>query len=300
MSKIMLKKLQEIKELSQKLMIINDTIESYIIILNDIKKEFPALNVKTMKPSSIHSDPTLYTYCDLSIILNIDNRTYEFSFFGGAFTQFDTIYINTLKPEIKYFIDQIKNKINFQDLQKQLYSSLGLYANIEILYKKIDFLNNDFTKNSDLIIDYFKTLVKKQVKENKENIKYGYIKFKKDNKQQMLDISYKDNADPLCIQVIFPDPEEMLKLLNNNPLNSKLTYETIFRDEMFRLNQDIFEKLDISQKRIHFYLDIKKNQKYTEFNYTDFKYLFYFQSYRKENINNLAEKIKLYKEIVNF
>lgn len=299
MSKIMSKKLQEIKELSQKLITINETIESYIIILNDIKKEFPILNIKTMKQSSINSNPTLYTYRDILISLNIDNRTYDFSFFGIGFTQFETI-INKLKPEIKYVIDQIKNKINFQYFQKQLYSSLGLYTNIETLCQKIDFLNNDFTKNSDLIIDYFKILVKKQIKENKENIKYGYIKFKKDNKQEMLDISYKDNSDPLCLQVTFPDPEEILTLFNNNPVHSKPTYEAIFRNEMFRLNQDIFEKLDISEKRIHFYLDIKKNQKYTEFNYSDFKYLFYFQSYRKENINNLAEKIKLYKEIVNF
>lgn len=300
MSKSISKKIQQINEYAEELRAFNYYIESYIIALNDIKKEFPVLSIKTVKQKPIQHDPTLYTYCDFLIALNIDNRTYELSFFGGAFTQFDTIYVNTLKPEIKYFIEQIKNKINFQELQKLLYSSLGIYCNIENIYKEIDFLNNDFTKNSDLIIDHFKTLVKLQIKEHKENIKYGYIKLKKDNKQQLLGISYKDNPDPLCIQFKFPVPEEMRRLVNNNSVNSRLAYETIFKDEIFRLNQDIFDKLDIFKTRIHFYLDIKKNQKYIDFNYSDFKYLFYFQSYRKEDINNLAEKIKLYEEIVNF
>lgn len=303
MSKIIEKKLQQIKDFLEQLTSINQTIESHINILNDMKKEYNHLTIKATKNELLNYEVNIYHYNELALYINVNHKEYHFSFFGEALSHFNTLYSNTINPEITSLIKKLQSLIDIKNIQRLVYNSNGLFNNIKNIYKEIDFQNSDFTKNSDTIASFFKTLVKQQNIEKNNDLKYGYIKLKKDNKLKFIKVSYKDTFVPLYIQIKLPIHDNILTLLkerNQRNQSSKFHYEIIFREEVLRLNQEIFNKLNISMNSIFFYIQSKKETHYVNFNYYDFEYDFYIKSFNEEEINLLAEKIKLYKEIVNF
>lgn len=303
MSKIIEKKLQQIKYFSEQLTSINQIIELHINILNDMKKEYNYLTIKATKNELLNYDLNIYHYNELALYINVNDKEYHFSFFGEALSHFDTIYTDTINPEITSLIKKLQSLMDIKNIQRLLSNSKGLFHNINNIYKEIDFQNSDFTKNSDIIVSFFKTLVKQQNIEKNNDYKYGYIKLRKDNKSKFIQFSYKDTFDPSYIQIKFPIHENILTLLKerNQPnQSSKFHYEIIFREEIIRLNQEIFNQLNISMNLIFFYIQSKKETDYLNFNYYDFEYDFYIKSFNQNEINLLAEKIKLYKEILNF
>lgn len=301
MSKIISKNLQKIKELSQKLITINETIESHINILNEIRKEYNIFTIKTIKDKPINNDLTIYSYSNVLISFNINNEESEFSFLEDQLTNLDKLNLSNFNTDINFILDLIQNKIQFQKIKRDLYLSLSLYKQIKKNYEKIEIENSNFYINSKIITSHFKNLIKKQCIEKDENQQYAYIKLKVEKSAELISFSYIKYPTPNTIQIKLPNLKDIEKIqIKNNTINSKTDYELIFKQEFFSLNKQIFSELNISIDSFLFYVTSSTDTYYTNYYNFSFSYILSIYSIEGDYMKILSDKIKLEEQIVNF
>lgn len=297
MAKITLKKIQK---LSKELNSINPIVESYIDALNEIRKEHNIFTIKTIKDEPITNNLSLYSYSEVLISFNFNNEQYEFSFLGDLLTNLHKLNLTHLSKEIKFVLDLIQEKIQFEKIKRSLYSSLSLYKQIKKSYEQIYIQNTDFYINSQLIISLFKNLKKEHIIEE-ENYQYGYIKLKINKLDEIIEVIFSSSPIASAIKIKLPNLKEIEKIqIKNNTINSKTDYERIFKEEIIRLNKKIFNQFNISMSSLCFLISSDIDAYYTDYNNSDFFYYLSIYSINTNNINAIADKIKLNKEIANF
>lgn len=292
-----------IKEnLINSLLNISAEIEQYFTILNDIKDEDTIFHIEFIKKQPLNHNQNMYAYCNIKISFHINELKYSFSFLDDDLKDLNKLKVKN--NQINIILNKISNKIELVSLQNSIYSYFGTYMSFVEINKKIDFQKSDFYKNYSIIHNYFKKLVKQQLFENEEKFKYGYIKIRKNPTSKLIHISYKDTFDTSYLQIKFPVFDEVNKLLSStdseNIISSLSSYDKVFKSELYRLNKDIFDKLNISKNSITIDIKSKKNGFHHEYNYSGFNVSLRITSFNEDYIKILADKIKLEEQIVNF
>lgn len=291
----------KIQELDNTLKSINNKIASYISILEDIKKEHNIFNIIVKKTHSQY-DSKIYFY---TIILSF---TYLSQNFYVDFYNFDKLETNTKLPidyipTIQSIIDIINKKTNYTNVYSDLLSSNNLFNSIQKFYYDIKKKNSSFTLKSNIFIECFKKLVKEQIIEENNSYKYIYLKTKKDNQLEVIDFTFKYTKDSRSIQLKLPILTEIEKIYSQINLNSgynKDLYITIFKQEFIRLNKHFCDIFLITEDYIDFDFFSNFITFNTDYDSSHFSYDFHINYLSLNDIEKIADKIEINKQMYNF
>lgn len=302
MSQSILKKENLIHSLLEKMKSISIEIEQYVTILKNIKYEDTIFHIELIKKQPLNHDQNMYAYYNIKISFQINELKYSFSFLDDDLKDLNQLKVKN--NQIKVILNKISDKIKLESIQNYIYSYFGTYMSFVEIKEELEFQKSDFYKNYSIIHNYFKKLVKQQVFESDEKFKYGYIKIRKNPISKLIHISYKDNFDTSYLQIKFPIFDEVNKLLSSNDseniISSLSSYDNAFKSELYRLNKDIFDKLNISKNSITIDIKSKKNGFHHDYNYSGFNVSLRITSFNEDSMQILTDKIKLEEQIVNF
>lgn len=301
MSKYISTRQAKIQELDDELKSINNKIESYISTLEDIKKEHNIFHILAKKTYSEY-DPTIYFY---TIILSFTylSKNFYVSFYN--FNQLETITALPIDyiPTIQSIVDIINKKTNYTNVYSDLLSASNIFDSMEKFYYDIKKKNSDFTLKSNIVIDCFKKLVKEQIIDENNLYKYIYVKPKKDNQLEVIDLTFKYIKDSRSIQLKLPILKEIENIYSQINLNSgynKNLYITIFKQEFIQLNKHFCDTFLITEDYIDFNFFSNFITFNTDYDSSHFSYDFHINYLSLNDIKKIADKIEINKQMSNF
>lgn len=291
----------KIQELDNTLKSINNRIDSYISILEDIKKEHNIFDILVKRTYSEY-DPTIYFYT-ITLSFNYLSEDFYISFYN--FNKIDSN--NTLPidyiPTIQSIIDIINKKTNYTNVDSDLFYSHSIFKSIRQFYHDIKKKLSDFTLKSNIVIECFKKLVKEQIIEEDNSYKYIYVKPKKDNQLEVIDFTFKYTKYYSSIQLKFPILKEIEKIYSQINVNSgynKGLYITIFKQEFIRLNKHFCDIFLITEDYIDFDFFSNFITFNTDYDSLHFSYDFHINYLSLNDIEKIADKIEINKQMSNF
>lgn len=320
---------KNINKLFRELELFNSTIESYSDIFEKLKKNNIIFDFQIVEEEKMERDQVSYFYYDVMLSFLVDNEIQSFYLWRDLE---DIKKLISKSHLVNAIILNIEEYIPFKDVIHSLQMSMGCFKNIERYFSEIDYERSDFFQNSMFIINHFKSLVNQQVIETDSDQLYGYITLRKIDYSKTIHIVYSSQFRKGYLQIKLPNLQEVFNLFSKNQLNlnlnyhnnftnivaynpnlkklgfyvecdkKKLTsyidYEYFFKQEIVRINQDIFTQFNISDKHIN--VELKKNRKimFEQIDYSNISLKFF--NIRIEDINIIPEKINIHKNIINF
>lgn len=291
MSKYITTRLEKINILSNELKNVCEKIDSYIIILKNIQKEHGKFSIHYAK-KNLDFNTSIFYYKNIILSYNYLLETHHFSFF-----KFEKLLLDYTSKSL------INKQINLETFREELILSFNLYHKIEKLYKEVNLKNSGFTNNSNIIVSHFKKLTKEQDIEIDSQYKYLYVKLRKDNSLEAIDVILKNTPDNSSFKIKLPIVEEIEKIyIENNSTNTydKELYIDIFKKEFVRLNKYFFDNFNIDETGIDFYFSSNFStfcSDYYNFNLSCDLYINYLD---KDHIKCLVNKIEINNQISNF
>lgn len=291
MSKYITTRLEKINILSNELKNVCEKIDSYITILKNIKKEHDKFSIHYTKKKLAYNNSIFY-YQDIVLSYNYLLTINFISFFN-----YEKLSLDYTSKSL------ITKQISFETLKNELILSFNLYNKIEKLYKEVNLKKSGFTNNSNIIVSHFKKLTKEQYIEIDSQYKYLYVKLRKDNSLEAIDVILKNTPDSSSFKIKLPIVEEIEKIyIENNSTNTydKELYINIFKKEFIRLNKYFFDNFNIDETGIEFYFSSNFStfcSDYYNFNLSCDLYINYLD---KDHIKCLVNKIEINNQISNF
>lgn len=300
MSKYVTKRLEKINQLKEKLNNVNSKIESYITILEKIKKKRNIFSIKYSIINDINEDPDIkcfnynfYLLFDDYYLYNIDIN-YKFH--------------KNISKKFKNVISIIEQHINLEDFANYIFTANCMYDKIKSLYFEI-LTYGQFSKTANTLISNLKKMIKNKTIENNEKHFYSYFSIQQDNKEEKIYFVYQtyktyQYGNNYLYKVKLPLIEDIDKIYIERNTNSKYNvnlYITIFKELLLSLNKEFFNFLNVNEHSINFEFDLDSKISNFNIDYTKINtYSIYIEPLNQNKINIILDKLKFQKELSNF
>ncbi len=291
----------KIKELSEKLISINQDIQTQLFALQEAKKEFNhnselSFDIVT-STDNFSIDTQIFSVTHLYLLFNIKDQQFKISINQDYTDLFNKKISLEVLFKLSNTLSFIEQKTSLLKLSQNILNAAQIYSNIYKCNDEIETKKSDLNVNSDFFISYFKSYFSQLDRVKLSNLKL-YISFKKKiNDKCIILINGSEKKHDFIIYL--PNYLQFVKnnsslILNYNDPSLKYystdAIKNAYIKEVFLLNKELFDMLLIKENQINF-LIIEQDQLYTRFNNFAFT---------ETHINLIAEKLKLNLQLNDF
>lgn len=296
----------DVKKISKQLNVINKRIDSYITYFENLKniyhqnKSDTSLHIHVAALNTIRENKKLFSK-NFYLTFTLGNENFRFSFEEINNSFYSKQKSSNLMIEISNILDDVNKIFDIEVMKNDIQQSNSLYKDIKKSYNKIKTFESGFFDHVESITNLLKENINDTKYINDQNL--IYFSFRADFEKQILKVIIKNSDHQNYFPLIIPELNFIKKqylLKHKNLKFSGQHFVSLFKNNFFDLNKDIFNLFNISKDEITYSNNYFKNFESTKFYLETVSSTLQIKEMNINKVRMIAEKINFNTQLINF